>query len=284
MKTAVQQTGQAGNEYPPITVDNIMETARRAAYVAIRRAYNAKARTVKDKSGNVIAYDGNVGGNKKMQELKERMSRTTCAARERMERAASDYDSNPNAETAKTYAIAADEYAQAVGNDTDDCIQVAAASLWQSIHENGGEIAPDGAFVDALRAVHRYIYSEDKNTATRVRRTYNEKGELQRISDYEYIKYQMEYLDEWRENADGDGYTVTQIPASDEYKRVIQADEIQRLYAVLPRRAKQVLYGLYMGYTYESIGRKCGITKQAVYKYRKMITDIAAEYIGKPLL
>ena len=46
----------------PITADNLMQAARAAAYVTVRRAYLSTPRSLRDASGEVCGYDGATTG------------------------------------------------------------------------------------------------------------------------------------------------------------------------------------------------------------------------------
>ena len=49
-------TGNDRDNRAPITADNLMQAARAAAYVTVRRAYLSTPRSLRDASGEVCGY------------------------------------------------------------------------------------------------------------------------------------------------------------------------------------------------------------------------------------
>lgn len=269
-------------EHGPITAANIQDVARAAAYVAIRRAYLASARKVTDVNGETIAHDGNTGGADMIRRLYYGFAGSEHAARATLDKAATDYDEHTDKTTAATLKAALDGYADATANDTDDCINAAALALWENIVENGGETATDDAFITAVRAVHRYIYQQDTNTSTRVRRKYDEKGNLLAVNDYQYIKYPHIYIDAVA-GTDDDGNALFEVvDVNDELSKYIKGqrdnDTINDVLAILTATQKRILHYIARGYTYETIGERLDMTTAAVKMQVRRIRQKAAPY------
>lgn len=277
-------------EYKPVTVETIEQTARAAAWVAIRKAYLATARKVKDANGETLDYDGNSGGADIVRRLYYGFSATQAAAKQTMQdaetaaakSAANAAKSAADAKTAKadakTAKEAADVYADTTGNDTDDCINAAALALWENIVENGGTEGTEGAFMEAVRAVHKYIYQQDTNTGVKVRRKYDENGRLLAVNDYRYIKYSHIYIDEYRDTEDGAAFDVVDV--NDELSKYIKNqrnnDTINDVLTILTPMQKQIVHYIALGYTYETIARRLNTTAAAVRKHMQRIREKAA--------
>lgn len=259
MKQTVEKTANAVT-YEPVTVETLEQTARAAAYVAIRKAYLSTARKVTDSAGNVLDYDGNSGGADIIRRLYNGFGDSVSAARSNMDAAAAAYDAAPDRKAAATAETAALAYAETTGNDTDDCIQAAALALWENIAANGGEVGTESAFMDAVRAVHRHIYQQDKNTSTRVRRRYDSTGQLLEMGDYQYIKYPHIYIDAYNGTDENGGAAFDIVDVNDELSRYMRGqsdnDTINDVLAILTTRQRNLVHMVAKGYTFETIAEK----------------------------
>lgn len=278
MKQTVEKTANAVT-YEPVTVETLEQTARAAAYVAIRKAYLSTARKVTDSAGNVLDYDGNSGGADIIRRLYNGFGDSVSAARSNMDAAAA-YDAAPDRKAAATAETAALAYAETSGNDTDDCIQAAALALWENIAANGGEVGTESAFMEAVRAVHRHIYQQDKNTSTRVRRRYDSTGQLLEMGDYQYIKYPHIYIDAYNGTDENGGAAFDIVDVNDELSRYMRGqsdnDTINDVLMILTPEQKRVLKYLASGYSYETIAGKMHTTAAAVRKHFQRIKERAA--------
>lgn len=266
-------------EYAPATLETLEKTAWAAAFVAVRKAYHGTPRKVQV-NGETVNHDGNSGGAEMVRRLYYGFSSSLAAAKMRMDAAAAAYDATPTKATKADYDAAALAYAETTPNDTDDCITAAALALWENINENGGETATETAFMDAVRAVHRYIYQQDKNTSTKVRRTYDEKGQLLAVNDYQYIKYPHIYIDAYTGTDENGAATFDIVDVNDELSKYINGqmanDTINDVLALLTATQKRVLSYLAKGYTYETIAARLNITNAAARKHVQRIREKAA--------
>lgn len=127
----------------PITADNLMQAARAAAYVTVRRAYLSTPRRLRDASGEVCGYDGaTTGGTDMIRKVYQGFGQGLHAAQGRADRAADAMDAATTDYAAALADLvdAMDGYTDATATDADDLIQTAALSLWQSIVSD----SPDG--------------------------------------------------------------------------------------------------------------------------------------------
>lgn len=266
-------------EYLAITLETLEKTAFSAAYVAIRKAYHGTPHKI-TVNGVDMGRDGNSGGADIIRRLYQGFSTSTAAAKMLYNDAAALYDENPTPQTLETMETAAANYAAAVPNDTDDCIQAAALALWENIAGNDGETATETAFMDAVRAVHRYIYQQDKNTSTKVRRRYNSKGELLAIDDYQYIKYPHISINQYAGEDENGGAIFEIVDVNDELSKYIQGqrnnDTINDVLALLTATQKRILQYVAIGYTYETIAARLNITQSTVRQHMHRIRQKAA--------
>lgn len=265
-------------KYPVITLETLEKTAFSAAYVAIRKAYHGTPRKV-IVGGVEMGRDGNSGGAEMVRNLYHGFSTSTAAAKLLYNDAVRLYDENPTPQTLETMEAAAASYAAAVPNDTDDCIQAAALSLWENIADNGGETATETAFMDAVRAVHQHIYEQDKNTSTKVRRKYDDKGQLLAINDYQYIKYPHIYIDAYTGTDENGNATFDIVDVNDELAKYITGqmanDTINEVLAILTATQKRIVSYMAKGYTYETIAARLNISNAAARKHVQRIREKA---------
>lgn len=247
--------------------------------IAIKRAYLSSARKVTNETGDTINRDGNTGGSEMVRRLYYGFAFCATSKRDTMQRAATAYQSNCTKDTLDTYETAANQYAAAVANDTDDCIQAAALALAEDIMANGGKQGTEDSFLSAVRAVHRYIYQQDSNTATRIRRKYDSNGNLLAINDYQYIKYPHLYIDAYTGEDSEGAPTFDIVDVNDELSKHMQQlysnELINAILEILSPTQKRVLHYLAMGYTYETIGKRLNITYDGVRYHIKQIRQKA---------
>lgn len=265
-------------EYAPATLETLEKTAFSAAYVAIRKAYHGTPRKVKI-DGETVNHDGNSGGTEMIRRLYYGFSSSLAAAKLRMDAAAAAYEATPTKTTKADYDAAARTYSETTPNDTDDCIQKAALSLWENIADNGGETATETAFMDAVRAVHQHIYEQDKNTSTKVRRKYDDKGQLLAINDYQYIKYPHIYIDEYTGTDENGNATFDIVDVNDELAKYIAGqmanDTINEVLAILTATQKRIVSYMARGYTYETMAARLNISNGMVRKHVQRIREKA---------
>lgn len=289
MKQLNMENGRT--ERAPITADNLMQAARAAAYVTVRRAYLSTPRSLRDASGEVCGYDGaTTGGTDMIRRLWQGFGQGLHAAQGRASRAADAMDAATTdyATALADLVDAMDGYTDATATDADDLIQTAALSLWQSIALDSpdGQTAPDGAFLDACRAVDRAIYAEQSNTGTRVRVKTDAAGNVLRSDEYRYARLPHLYIDHLETDADGeltaDIVDVTDALAAYQRGQGMR-DDIQTALAALEAKDRQVLVWHAQGSTYETIARRMRTTVPAIKMRVKRAREKARAALEKSI-
>lgn len=259
---------------PPITAETLMQSARAAAYCTVRRAYLSTPRTLRDATGQVAGFDGSTtGGADMIRRLYQGFRGGLHAAAGHAEQAAAAMD---NAATTAEQAAALvdltaamDAYTATLSNDADDLIQTAALALWQAIVDNDGQTAPDGAFLDACRAVDRQIYAEQSNTGTRVRTTTDAAGNVLRSDEYRYTRLPHLYIDHLSTDANGE-ITADIVDVSDALSRYMRGqgarDDIAALFRRLTDREQQTLVWYAAGVSHETVARRLHIAPATARK------------------
>lgn len=256
----------------PITADNLMQAARAAAYVTVRRAYLSTPRSLRDASGEVCGYDGaTTGGTDMIRKVYQGFGQGLHAAQGRADRAADAMDAATTDYAAALADLvdAMDGYTDATATDADDLIQTAALALWQSIALDSpdGQTAPEGAFLDACSAVNKAIYAERSNTGTLVRVKQDAAGNVLRSDEYKYTRLPHLYVDHLETDDNGE-LTADIVDVSDAlaaYQRGQgMRDDIQTALAALEAKDRQVLVWHAQGATYETIARRMRTTVPAI--------------------
>ena len=274
---------------PPITAETLMQSARAAAYCTVRRAYLSTPRTLRDATGQVAGFDGSTtGGADIIRRLYQGFRGGLHAAAGHAEQAAAAMDNaaTPAEQAAALVDLTAalDAYTATLSNDADDLIQTAALALWQTIVDNDGQTAPDGAFLDACRAVDRQIYAEQSNTGTRVRTTTDAAGNVLRSDEYRYTRLPHLYIDHLSTDANGE-ITADIVDVSDALSRYMRGqgarDDIQTALLPLSKPEKQALLWHAAGLTYDTIARRLNTTVPAVKMRVKRAREKAAAALAK---
>ena len=304
-------------EYPLITMDDALKVARASAYVAIKRAYFATYRTIKDSDGEIINYDGNVGGAEKIRSLFFGFSHTANAKRDKMEQQESAYydtlaetdtlfsefirKKNALVESAlkkqetatgkderkaikeelekaiftleceyadvitkrrkslENFMDAVDTYAENNANDTDDCISEACTSLIENIKANGGTVGTENAFIESVRAVHRWLYNQEKNVCVKIRTTTDKEGNILSVGEYRYIKYPHIYIEQYGTDEQGNR-VLDFIDVNNEINKMVRGavarDSVKELFAHLTEAERRLCIMLSKDYTYETMARQ----------------------------
>lgn len=267
-------------EYPAITLETLERTAVAAAWVAVNAQLRGKARKVTDGKGNVLDHDGNNGGNETMRRLYNGFAYGIATMRGKMAECADEYESNPTKDTLATLLESMDNYTATTANDTDDCISVARLSLWESIVNNGGAEADEEAFNRACNAVRCHIHAEDSNTATRIRRKYDENGNLLAIDDYQYIKYPHLYIDEYSGTDENGNPRFDIVDVNDELSKYIRGqmdnDTINEALALLTTTQRRIVHMVARGYTQETIAKRLNMTDRTVRNHLARIREKVA--------
>lgn len=310
---AAEQKEQA-NTYPLVTADDALKVARASAYVAIKRAYFATYRTIKNSDGEIINYDGNAGGTEKIRNLYFGFSNTANAKRATMEEQEDAYyeviartdarfsefmrkkavlvESALKAdEKAKTreehkavkeglenavycleteyadvinerrgafnnFMDAVNAYAENTANDTDDCISEACLSLLENIHQNGGTVGTETAFIESVRAVHRWLYNQEKNVCVRIRTLTDEEGNILSVDEYRYIKYPHIYIEQYGTDEEGNR-VLDFIDVNNEINKMVRGavarDSVKELFAHLTEVERRLCVMLSEDYSYETM-------------------------------
>lgn len=283
-------TGNRDNR-APITADNLMQAARAAAYVTVRRAYLSTPRRLRDASGEVCGYDGaTTGGTDMIRRVYQGFGQGLHAAADRADRAADAMDAATTDYAAALADLvdAMDGYTDATATDADDLIQTAALSLWQSIVSDSpdGQTAPDTAFLAACSAVNRAIYAERSNTGTLVRVKQDAAGGVLRSDEYKYTRLPHLYIDHLETDDNGD-LTADIVDVSDAlaaYQRGQgMRDDIQTALAALEAKDRQVLVWHAQGATYETIARRMRTTVPAIKMRVKRAREKARAALEKSI-
>lgn len=264
----------------PITADNIMQAARAAAYVTVRRAYLSTPRSLRDASGEVCGYDGaTTGGTDMIRKVYQGFGQGLHAAAGRADRAsdAMDAATTDYATALADLVDAMDGYTDATANDADDLVQTAALALWQSIVSDSpdGQTAPDGAFLAACSAVNKAIYSERSNTGTLVRVKQDAAGNVLRSDEYKYTRLPHLYVDHLETDDNGE-LTADIVDVSDAlaaYQRGQgMRDDIRAIFHRITDREQQTLVWYASGVTHETIARRLHITPETARKrYSRLV-------------
>lgn len=275
-----QNTENGRTDRAPITADNIMQAARAAAYVTVRRAYLSTPRQLRDASGEVCGYDGaTTGGTDMIRRVYQGFGQGLHAAAGRADRAADAMDAATTDYAAALADLvdAMDGYTDATANDADDLVQTAALALWQSIVSDSpdGQTAPDGAFLAACSAVNKAIYAERSNTGTRVRVTQDAAGNVLRSDEYKYTVLPHLYVDHLETDDNGE-LTADVVDVSDAlaaYQRGQgMRDDIRAIFGKLIYREKQMLIWYAAGVTHETIARRLHVTPATARKrYSRLV-------------
>lgn len=275
----------------PITADNLMQAARAAAYVTVRRAYLSTPRRLRDASGEVCGYDGaTTGGTDMIRKVYQGFGQGLHAAQGRADRAADAMDAATTdyAAALSDLVDAMDGYTDATATDADDLIQTAALSLWQSIVSDSpdGQTAPEGAFLDACSAVNKAIYAERSNTGTLVRVKQDAAGNVLRSDEYKYTRLPHLYVDHLETDDNGE-LTADIVDVSDAlaaYQRGQgMRDDIQTALAALEAKDRQVLVWHAQGATYETIARRMRTTVPAIKMRVKRAREKARAALEKSI-
>lgn len=275
----------------PITADNLMQAARAAAYVTVRRAYLSTPRALRDASGEVCGYDGaTTGGTDMIRKVYQGFGQGLHAAQGRADRAADAMDAATMDYAAALADLvdAMDGYTDATATDADDLIQTAALSLWQSIALDSpdGQTAPEGAFLAACSAVNKAIYSERSNTGTLVRVKQDAAGNVLRSDEYKYTRLPHLYVDHLETDDNGE-LTADIVDVSDAlaaYQRGQgMRDDIQTALAALEAKDRQVLVWHAQGATYETIARRMRTTVPAIKMRVKRAREKARAALEKSI-
>lgn len=283
-------TGNRDNR-APITADNLMQAARAAAYVTVRRAYLSTPRRLRDASGEVCGYDGaTTGGTDMIRKVYQGFGQGLHAAQGRADRAADAMDAATTDYAAALADLvdAMDGYTDATATDADDLIQTAALSLWQSIVSDSpdGQTAPDTAFLAACSAVNRAIYAERSNTGTLVRVKQDAAGNVLRSDEYKYTRLPHLYVDHLETDDNGE-LTADIVDVSDAlaaYQRGQgMRDDIQTALAALEAKDRQVLVWHAQGATYETIARRMRTTVPAIKMRVKRAREKARAALEKSI-
>ena len=283
-------TGNRDNR-APITADNLMQAARAAAYVTVRRAYLSTPRSLRDASGEVCGYDGaTTGGTDMIRRVYQGFGQGLHAAQVRADRAADAMDAATTDYAAALADLvdAMDGYTDATATDADDLIQTAALSLWQSIVSDSpdGQTAPDTAFLAACSAVNKAIYAERSNTGTLVRVKQDAAGNVLRSDEYKYTRLPHLYVDHLETDDNGD-LTADIVDVSDAlaaYQRGQgMRDDIQTALAALEAKDRQVLVWHAQGATYETIARRMRTTVPAIKMRVKRAREKARAALEKSI-
>lgn len=272
-------TGNRDNR-APITADNLMQAARAAAYVTVRRAYLSTPRKLRDASGDVCGYDGaTTGGTDMIRRVYQGFGQGLHSAAGRVDRAASAMDAatTDHAAALADLVDAMDGYTDATSTDADDLIQTAALSLWQSIALDSpdGQTAPEGAFLAACSAVNKAIYAERSNTGTRVRVRTDAAGNVLRSDEYKYTRLPHLYIDHLETDADGE-LTADIVDVSDALSAYQRGegmqDDIRAIFRRITDRERQTLIWYASGVTHETIARRLHITSETARKrYSRLV-------------
>lgn len=283
-------TGNRDNR-APITADNLMQAARAAAYVTVRRAYLSTPRSLRDASGEVCGYDGaTTGGTDMIRKVYQGFGQGLHAAQGRADRAADAMDAATTDYAAALADLvdAMDGYTDATATDADDLIQTAALALWQSIALDSpdGQTAPEGAFLAACSAVNKAIYSERSNTGTLVRVKQDAAGNVLRSDEYKYTRLPHLYVDHLETDDNGE-LTADIVDVSDAlaaYQRGQgMRDDIQTALAALEAKDRQVLVWHAQGATYETIARRMRTTVPAIKMRVKRAREKARAALEKSI-
>lgn len=283
-------TGNRDNR-APITADNLMQAARAAAYVTVRRAYLSTPRRLRDASGEVCGYDGaTTGGTDMIRRVYQGFGQGLHAAADRADRAADAMDAATTDYAAALADLvdAMDGYTDATATDADDLIQTAALALWQSIALDSpdGQTAPEGAFLAACSAVNKAIYSERSNTGTLVRVKQDAAGNVLRSDEYKYTRLPHLYVDHLETDDNGE-LTADIVDVSDAlaaYQRGQgMRDDIQTALAALEAKDRQVLVWHAQGATYETIARRMRTTVPAIKMRVKRAREKARAALEKSI-
>lgn len=275
----------------PITADNLMQAARAAAYVTVRRAYLSTPRSLRDASGEVCGYDGaTTGGTDMIRKVYQGFGQGLHAAQGRADRAADAMDAATTdyATALADLVDAMDGYTDATATDADDLIQTAALALWQSIALDSpdGQTAPEGAFLAACSAVNKAIYSERSNTGTLVRVKQDAAGNVLRSDEYKYTRLPHLYVDHLETDDNGE-LTADIVDVSDAlaaYQRGQgMRDDIQTALAALEAKDRQVLVWHAQGATYETIARRMRTTVPAIKMRVKRAREKARAALEKSI-
>lgn len=284
-------TGNDRDNRAPITADNLMQAARAAAYVTVRRAYLSTPRSLRDASGEVCGYDGaTTGGTDMIRKVYQGFGQGLHAAQGRADRAADAMDAATTDYAAALADLvdAMDGYTDATATDADDLIQTAALSLWQSIVSDSpdGQTAPEGAFLDACSAVNKAIYAERSNTGTLVRVKQDAAGNVLRSDEYKYTRLPHLYVDHLETDDNGE-LTADIVDVSDAlaaYQRGQgMRDDIQTALAALEAKDRQVLVWHAQGATYETIARRMRTTVPAIKMRVKRAREKARAALEKSI-
>lgn len=283
-------TGNRDNR-APITADNLMQAARAAAYVTVRRAYLSTPRRLRDASGEVCGYDGaTTGGTDMIRKVYQGFGQGLHAAQGRADRAAAAMDAATTDYAAALADLvdAMDGYTDATATDADDLIQTAALALWQSIALDSpdGQTAPEGAFLAACSAVNKAIYAERSNTGTLVRVKQDAAGNVLRSDEYKYTRLPHLYVDHLETDDNGE-LTADIVDVSDAlaaYQRGQgMRDDIQTALAALEAKDRQVLVWHAQGATYETIARRMRTTVPAIKMRVKRAREKARAALEKSI-
>ena len=283
-------TGNRDNR-APITADNLMQAARAAAYVTVRRAYLSTPRRLRDASGEVCGSDGaTTGGTDMIRRVYQGFGQGLHAAADRADRAADAMDAATTDYAAALADLvdAMDGYTDATATDADDLIQTAALALWQSIALDSpdGQTAPEGAFLAACSAVNKAIYSERSNTGTLVRVKQDAAGNVLRSDEYKYTRLPHLYVDHLETDDNGE-LTADIVDVSDAlaaYQRGQgMRDDIQTALAALEAKDRQVLVWHAQGATYETIARRMRTTVPAIKMRVKRAREKARAALEKSI-
>ena len=262
----------------PITAANVMQVARAAAYVTVRRAYLSTPRAIRDGGGQVLGYDGSTtGGADMVRRLWQGFRQGLHSAEGVAEKAAAALDAATD-DTAAALAdltAAMDGYTAATANDADDLVQTAALSLWEAIADTPDGTAPEGAFLDACRAVDRAIHAEQSNTGVRVRVKTDSAGNVLRSDEYRYTRLPHLYVDHLA--VDDSGELIADIvDVSDALSRYQRGeglrDDIRAIMSRLTDRERQTLVWYASGATHETIARRLHIAPATARKrYSRLV-------------
>jgi DNA-directed RNA polymerase specialized sigma24 family protein len=235
-------------KYEAITLENMRDTAAKAAYCTVRTLYRGQIKNAKNAvvsgadtliSRLYYAFRGSLANETAKLEAVENAGRET--REEFLERAV-----DRSLETSATEA--------------DDCISVALEALYESLLENGGEQCGAEAFQKACRAVRAHVYREETALGTRKRLKYDADGNLLEASEYKYIRNPHMYYD----NPD----TGEIEDVSDGIERLIDGliarETLAKIINVLAPGQKRVLEYAAKGYTNKTIGKSLGIAESTV--------------------
>lgn len=249
--------------------ETIQRAARKAANSAMRTSHVGTVKQGKDG----ITDGTTTGGNDMMRTLRNGLYYGLTAHD-------TAYDDNDTNRTA---------------TDADDAIQTAAAAIWDMIADGLTDCDDDGNapryIRAAMAAIHRYIRAQDGATTVRVRKLYDDAGQLIAATEYRYERYRHIAIDDPETGA-----LVTGAAADALIQMQLaleNAETLQAYYDALKARSRsadafqrdrRIIEWTAAGVTQVEIAARLDVSKMAICKRLQVLRTMALDLLDDGII